>query len=161
MALNSRAFRDALGHFATGIAVVSATPAEGVAMGLTINSFASVSLEPPLVLWSLDRGSDRFQPLMQVDRFGINILGQEHRDLSHRLSRKGQSGLSPDEIITGPNGVTLVRSAIASFECEVFQRIDAGDHVIFLGRVLGCDQVAHEEPLLYFRGAYRSLAAKV
>jgi flavin reductase (DIM6/NTAB) family NADH-FMN oxidoreductase RutF len=160
MALDSRAFRDALGHFATGVAVVSVTNSEGGAMGLTINSFASVSLEPPLVLWSLDRGSDRFQALMKVDQFGINILGQEHKDLSHRLSRKGQSGLAPEELVSGPNGVTLVRSAIASFECDVFQRVDAGDHVIFIGRVLGCAQAAHEEPLVYFRGAYRSLAAK-
>jgi flavin reductase (DIM6/NTAB) family NADH-FMN oxidoreductase RutF len=158
MALNSRAFRDALGHFATGVAVVSARVDGGAPVGLTINSFASVSLEPPLILWSLDRGSDRFRAFMQVDRFGISILGGAHQELSRRLARKGQSALEEAEIATGENGVVLLRSAIASFECEVFQRIEAGDHVIFISHVLSCAQAAHEEPLVYYRGAYRALS---
>ena len=160
MVLNSRAFRDALGHFATGVAVVSATPEGGAPVGLTLNSFSSVSLEPPLILWSLDRGSDRFKSFMQVDRFGINVLGGVHQDLSRRLARKGQSALEADEVMTGQHGVVLLRSAIASFECDVFQRIEAGDHVIFIGHVRSCAQADHEEPLVYFRGAYRSLAPK-
>jgi flavin reductase (DIM6/NTAB) family NADH-FMN oxidoreductase RutF len=161
MALNSRAFRDALGHFATGVAVVSATPDGGAPVGLTINSFTSVSLEPPLILWSLDRGSDRFSAFMGVDRFGIGILGGVHQELSRRLARKGQSALEQAEIATGENGVVLLRSAIASFECEVFQRIEAGDHVVLIGHVLSCAQAAHEEPLVYYRGAYRALAPRV
>lgn len=159
MTLNSRAFRDALGHFATGVAVISARSAEAGTIGLTINSFASVSLEPPLVLWSLDRGSDRFPLLMQVPGFGINVLGQEGQDLSRRLARKGQSALAADEVADGPNGQPLLRQAIATFECAVEQRIDAGDHVIFLGRVLGCSHAGHDAPLLYYRGGYRALAA--
>ncbi len=159
MTLNSRAFRDALGHFATGVAVVSARTASGETIGLTINSFASVSLDPPLVLWSLDRGSDRFPLLMAVEGFGLGFLGQDGRDVSRRLSRKGQFSLAPDEVSAGTSGIPVLRSAIASFECAVEQRIEAGDHVIFLGRVLTCTHVGHEDPLLYYRGAYRALAA--
>jgi flavin reductase (DIM6/NTAB) family NADH-FMN oxidoreductase RutF len=159
MTLNSRAFRDALGHFATGVAVISARAGDAGTVGLTINSFASVSLDPPLVLWSLDRGSDRFPLLMQVGQFGISMLGQDDRDLSRRLSRKGQFALNADELVDGPNGVPVLRTAIATFECAVEQRIDAGDHVIFLGRVLGCSHAGHEAPLLYYRGAYRALSA--
>ncbi|MFN9161957.1 MAG: flavin reductase family protein [Alphaproteobacteria bacterium] len=160
MTLNSRAFRDALGHFATGVAVISARAGDAGTIGLTINSFASVSLDPPLVLWSLDRGSDRYPPLMQVSRFGIGVLGREGEDLSRRLARKGQFALGKDEVADGPNGVPLLRKAIAAFECEVEQRIDAGDHVIFLARVLSCSHAGHEAPLLYYRGAYRALAAR-
>ena len=160
MTLNSRAFRDALGHFATGVAVISARTGDTGTIGLTINSFASVSLDPPLVLWSLDRGSDRYPPLMQVARFGIGVLGQDGMDLSRRLARKGQYALGNHEVADGPNGVPLLRSAIAGFECEVEQRIDAGDHVIFLARVLHCSHASHEAPLLYYRGAYRALAPR-
>jgi flavin reductase (DIM6/NTAB) family NADH-FMN oxidoreductase RutF len=157
MTLNSRAFRDALGHFATGVAVISVRDPAGHPVGLTINSFASVSLDPPLILWSLDRGSDRFPLLMQVGAFCVNVLGQGERELSRRLARKGQSALLPEEIVDGTHGSPVLKQAIATFECAVHQRVDAGDHVIFLGRVEQCAHVGHEAPLLYYRGAYRGL----
>jgi flavin reductase (DIM6/NTAB) family NADH-FMN oxidoreductase RutF len=160
MTLNSRGFRDALGHFATGVAVISATGPDGAAIGVTINSFASVSLDPPLVLWSLDKSSDRFRVLMQVENFGVNLLGQAEMDISRRLSRKGESVLGDDEMRKGHHGVPMLKHAIASLECAVHERIEAGDHVIFIGRVLHSAHDSHEQPLLYYRGAYRSLAPK-
>jgi len=160
MSLNSREFRDALGHFATGVAVISAFKADGETLGVTVNSFASVSLDPPLILWSLDKGSDRFAPLMQVDRFAVNILGQGEQEMSRRLSRKGQSALHPDEFSKSTHGVPVLRHAAAIFECVVHEKIEAGDHVIFIGRVLACSHNSHETPLLYYRGAYRVLGQK-
>lgn len=160
MSLNSREFRDALGHFATGVAVISAFTPDGNTMGLTVNSFASVSLDPPLILWSLDKGSDRFGALMQVERFAVNILGQGEQELSRRLSRKGQSALQPEEFRTGAHGVPLLHHAAATFECNVHEKIEAGDHVIFIGRVLASSHNSHETPLLYYRGAYRALGPK-
>ncbi|MEQ1756063.1 MAG: flavin reductase family protein [Micropepsaceae bacterium] len=158
MTLNSRGFRDALGHFATGVAVVSAMGPNGLPLGLTVNSFASVSLDPPLVLWSLDRASDRFAALMQVEHFGANILAQAERELSKRLSRKGEYALQGDEVRMGHHGVPMLQNAIASFECMVHQKVEAGDHVIFIGRVLEFTHKGHEEPLVYYRGGYRELA---
>ena len=136
MTLNSRGFRDALGHFATGVAVISAATPDGEAIGVTVNSFASVSLEPPLVLWSLDKSSDRFRILMQVENFGVNMLGEAGSEISRRLSRKGDSALHGEEIRKGQHAIPMLKHAIASFECAAHERIEAGDHVIFIGRVL-------------------------
>lgn len=157
MSQDSRAFRDALGHFATGVAVVTAT-GEGGVLGLTINSFASVSLEPPLILWSLDKASDRFGALMAVNRFAVNMLGGEARELAQLLARKGQSGLGGETLRTSALGLPLLACAIAHFECSVEHRYDGGDHVIFVGRVLDFDHKSHSDPLIYYRGRYRALS---
>ena len=158
MSLNSRAFRDALGHFATGVAVVTARAADGEALGLTINSFASVSLDPPLVLWSLDKSSDRFRALMQIKHYTVNILGGQQQTLAHRLSRKGESGLEGEALRKGPHGTPILECAIAHFECHIEARHDAGDHVIFVGRVLDFGHTGHGHPLVYYRGYYRELS---
>lgn len=160
MTLNSRGFRDALGHFATGVGVITASGPGGEPIGVTINSFASVSLDPPLVLWSLDKSSDRFRVLMQASHFGVNLLGQAEMEISRRLSRKGESALQVSEVRHGHHGVPMLKHAIASFECAVHERVEAGDHVIFIGHVLHCQHDSHEDPLLYYRGAYRGLAPK-
>jgi flavin reductase (DIM6/NTAB) family NADH-FMN oxidoreductase RutF len=157
MSQDSRAFRDALGHFATGVAIITA-PGEGGGLGLTVNSFASVSLAPPLILWSLDKGSDRFGPLMAVTHFAVNMLGGEARDLAQRLSRKGQSGLAGEAVRLSARGVPLLGCAIAHFECSVEARHEGGDHVIFVGRVLDFDHKSHSDPLIYYRGRYRALS---
>ena len=157
MSHDPRAFRDALGHFATGVAVVTAVGEAG-ALGLTINSFASVSLDPPLILWSLDKGSDRFFQLMKVQHFAVNMLGGEARDLAQRLSRKGQSSLLGEAVETSPRGVPLLTRAIAHFECAAEHRYEGGDHVIFVGRVLSFDHKSHSDPLIYYRGRYRALS---
>jgi flavin reductase (DIM6/NTAB) family NADH-FMN oxidoreductase RutF len=157
MSQDSRAFRDALGHFATGVAVVTAA-GPGGGMGLTINSFASVSLEPPLILWSLDKASDRFGALMAASHFAVNMLGGEARELAQRLSRKGQAGLGDEALRTSARGVPLLGRAIAHFECSVEHRYEGGDHVIFVGRVLAFDHTSHGDPLIYYRGRYRALS---
>jgi flavin reductase (DIM6/NTAB) family NADH-FMN oxidoreductase RutF len=157
MSHNSRAFRDALGHFATGVAIVTATGEAG-ALGLTINSFASVSLDPPLILWSLDKASDRFAALMKVQHFAVNMLAGDARDLAQRLARKGAAGLDGAKVRTGAHGVPLLENAIAHFECSVEHRYEGGDHMIFVGRVLAFDHRSHSDPLIYYRGRYRALS---
>ncbi len=157
MSQDSRAFRDALGHFATGVAVVSARGA-AAPFGLTINSFASVSLDPPLILWSLDRASDRFAAMMAVAHFAVNMLGAQSRDLAQRLARKGASSLGEANVRTGKHGTPLLEEAIAHFECSVEHRYDGGDHVILVGRVLAHDHRSHSDPLIYYRGRYRALS---
>ncbi len=157
MSQDSRAFRDALGHFATGVAVVSAAGEAGP-LGLTINSFASVSLEPPLILWSLDKGSDRFAALMKASHFAVNMLGGEARELAQLLACKGQSGLGGETVRMSARGLPLLACAIAHFECSVEHRYEGGDHVIFVGRVLAFDHTSHSDPLIYYRGRYRALS---
>jgi 4-hydroxyphenylacetate 3-hydroxylase, reductase component len=158
MSLDSRAFRDALGQFATGVAVVTARTKAGEAVGLTINSFASVSLDPPLVLWSLDRASDRFQLFMQADHFAVNVLSDECNALSQRLSRKGERSLDGEPLAKGEHDLPVLKRALSHFECSVEARHDGGDHVIFIGRVLKFGHHPERKPLLYYRGRYRALS---
>lgn len=158
MSQDSRAFRDALGRFATGVAVVTVKTGEGETVGLTINSFSSVSLDPPLVLWSLDRNSDRFDAFMAADHFAVNVLSDECLALSQRLSRKGERSLADEPFIDGAFDQALLNRAIAHFECRIEARHPGGDHVIFVGRVLSFSHTASGRPLLYYRGCYRGLA---
>lgn len=158
MSQDSRALRDALGQFATGVAIVTVKTPQGETIGLTVNSFASVSLEPPLILWSLDRSSDRFDAFMAADRFAVNILSDECLGLSQRLARKGERNLLDEPAMTGEHDQALLNRALAHFECRVEARHEAGDHIIFVGRVLSFRHVRAGRPLLFYRGRYRGLA---
>lgn len=156
---DSRRLRNALGCFTTGVCVVTTDGGALGAVGLTINSFASVSLEPPLILWSLDRASDRLAVFETVTHFGINVLSHEAVEISHRLARKGEHKLGADEVARlGAGGVPVLKNAHAHFECEVVTKHDGGDHIIFVGKVIefAYDEACH--PLVYYRGRYRGLA---
>lgn len=158
MSEHLRSFRDALGHFATGVAIITIKGPDGAPIGLTVNSFASVSLDPPLVLWSLDRMSDRFDAFMRAEHYAVNILGDANQALSRRLSRKGEFTLDGEPLRTGAHGVPILSCAIAGFECRIEQRHEGGDHIIFVGRVLDYAHTSHGRPLVYYRGRYRVLA---
>ncbi|MBI1239313.1 MAG: flavin reductase [Alphaproteobacteria bacterium] len=159
MSLDARAFRDALGAFATGVCVVSAQGPDGP-FGVTINSFASVSLVPPLVLFSLDRGSDTLDLFTKSEGFTISVMQGVHRALTMRLARKGDHALDAASIASeGPYGARIA-DAHSWFVCEHHTTVDGGDHVIFLGRVVEFGvETKVTEPLLYYRGRFRALAA--
>src|SRR6185503_14640333 len=149
---DSRAFRNALGHFATGVCVVTTLGPDGEMVGVTVNSFASVSLDPPLVLWSLDRVSDRFATFMAAEHFCINVLDAGAQHLSHRLSRKGERSVAEEPCAKGMTELPILKDALAHFECKVEARHDGGDHVIFVGRVVSFDHKTDGDPLLFYRG---------
>ena len=156
-AFSSRQLRDALGCFATGITVVTAHPEGYQPIGLTVNSFASVSLDPPLVLWSLDRNSENVTPFLQSDHFGVNILEAGQADISGRFATRGRHNMAPDEFETWKTGAPILVETLAQFDCKVFKKFEGGDHMIFLGEVV---QIASGQgnPLLYAAGDYRQLA---
>jgi flavin reductase (DIM6/NTAB) family NADH-FMN oxidoreductase RutF len=154
----ARALRNSLGMFATGVCVVTAKTPTGEPMGLTINSFSSVSLNPPLILWSLDKGSDTMPVFESAAAFTVNILGEHGKDMSQRLSRKGQHGLGEGEWRAGATGAPVLNDAIAHFDCVVSARHDGGDHVILVGEVKAHAHKDGVHPLLYYRGRYRELA---
>lgn len=155
MSFDTRDFRRALGRFATGICVVTAGEAAG-ATAVTVNSFASVSLDPPLVLWSLDRGSDRMARFGSAGRFVISVLGAGTEALSTRYASKGGGTVLPEDTAPTASGIPAIAGALATFECTLERALDGGDHVIFLGRV---ERFAWRDgaPLLYFGGAYAAL----
>jgi flavin reductase (DIM6/NTAB) family NADH-FMN oxidoreductase RutF len=157
MSIDGRQLRNALGHFATGVCIVTAATESGP-IGLTINSFASVSLDPPLVLWSLDRASDRAEAFHIIDRFAINVLPEDMKELSTRLATKGAHAVPDDVLVKEPHGVPVIAGALARFVCRIETRHDGGDHVIVVGRVEEFTHVHEGRPLVYYRGAYRALA---
>lgn len=155
---DSAAFRSACGQFATGVAIVTARPAGGKPIGLTINSFSSVSLDPPLVLFCLGRDAQCLPGFEAADGFVLHFLGKEQQDMSARFAAPDCDrfdGLDWQEGACGP----VLTGALARLDCRRHALMDGGDHVILLGRVEAVsvpDEAA--APLLYFRGAYRSLA---
>jgi len=166
MDFDIRAYREALGCFPTGVAVVTAVgPAADAAnskkrspVGITVNSFTSVSLDPPLVLWCMDRKSSRHALFGNAPHFTVNILGTEHRAVSARLARPGEHSLDGIALIETQLGPPALADSLAVFECVREQAMEAGDHTILLGRVLRFSRPSKSAPLVYFSGKYSALA---
>lgn len=154
-----RAFRQALGHFATGVAIVTARTSQGESVGMTMSSFNSVSLDPPLVLFSVAKSAYSLPAMQQARGFGINILSQDQQHLSNRFARALDDKWQDVDHTPGAHDAPLISGAIAHFECEPFARHDGGDHEIFLARVLRFSAPGLGDPLIFFRGRYHALAS--
>lgn len=152
-----REFRHSLGQFATGIAVVTAHAADGEHLGMTVNSFSSLSLDPPLVLFSLMRGSGGLARLLAADGFAINVLGAGQRELSDLFARPQDGRWDKVAHRPGHAMAPLLEGALAHFECGHHCQYEGGDHVIVVGRVLRFTYDPAPPPLLYFRGRYHGV----
>ncbi len=159
MDLDGREFRNALGRFATGVCLITAVNEHGEPLALTANSFSSVSLDPPLVLWSLQNNSDVFDVYAGARHYAINVLAGNQQELSSRYARKGDHVLEPEHFTPGENGgAPLINDALVSFECSLDATHAGGDHLIIVGRVDAMRVRPEGEPLLFYSGAYRALA---
>ncbi|NRA42030.1 MAG: flavin reductase [Pseudomonadales bacterium] len=157
MSLDPREFRNALGRFATGVCVIT-FEVDGKPYGMTANSFSSVSLDPALVLWSIQKDSECAPMFEQISHYGINILTSEQQDVSNQYAKKGEHDLLPGTYRQGSTGAFVLKQAMTSFECEIDQRIDAGDHIILLSKVHEMhNDPADRQPLLFFAGKYREV----
>ena len=154
---DSRALRNALGRYATGIAVVTAMSPDHQPVGLTINSFAAVSLEPPLVLWSLDNNSHNLAAFTTASHHAINVLAADQEALSQRFATWPVDRFSGLAWQPGEGGAPVLPGGCAHFEVINEQQILAGDHTIFIGRVVRLSEHAERPPLLFFGGSYRHL----
>ncbi|MBI1330513.1 MAG: flavin reductase [Alphaproteobacteria bacterium] len=157
MSFDTRSFRDALGCFPTGVAVVTCAGTDAH-IGITVNSFASVSLDPPLVLWCLDKKSDRFTAFTNAAGYTISLLGTVHRDVSSRLAKRGEHSLEGIELLDTELGPPALADSLAAFECKAHAVHDAGDHAILIGQVQRITRHDAGAPLVYFRGGYGALA---
>lgn len=157
MPFDQKLYRSALGSFATGVTIVTAKDTNGQGHGLTVNSFTSVSLDPPLVLWCLGNKSDSYDLFSGSDHYAINVLASGQGDLAMRFAGKGDQQFGVDEAISLATGAPVLEQAIAVFDCKVVQRIEAGDHLILIGETQAFE-TRPESGLAYFRGTFGDTA---
>jgi flavin reductase (DIM6/NTAB) family NADH-FMN oxidoreductase RutF len=150
-------FRKALGAFATGVTVITALGPRDEPVGFTANSFNSVSLEPPLVLFSLDKQASILGAFLSARHFAVNVLREDQRALSERFAARQEDRFEGIAFETWETGCPILPDTLASFECDYRYSYDVGDHVIFVGEVKRMEQRAAGGPLLYFGGAYRRI----
>ncbi len=155
--VTSEEFRRACGRFATGITIASVLDAAGAPHGLTVNSFTSVSLDPPLILICLGHAVTMIDAFRASRYFGINVLADHQQALSDRFARKGFDRFDGLGWYRGESGVPLLEGVLATIECRLHQRFTSGDHDIFVGEMIRV-QTAEGEPLVYYSSRYRRLA---
>ena len=151
---SSSEFRHALGMFATGVTIITARALDGRLIGLTASSFNSVSLAPPLVLWSLSRAAGSLVALSTGSHYAINILAADQKALAERFASMEKDRWAGVEFTQGTGGAPLLAGAVATFECFNRSRYDEGDHVIFVGEVEHCSHREGASPLLFHGGKF-------
>jgi flavin reductase (DIM6/NTAB) family NADH-FMN oxidoreductase RutF len=149
-----RDYRLALGQFATGVTVVTTRTPDGRNAGVTVNSFASVSLDPPLILWSLSREAQSFNEFVNATHFAVNVLEARQHHLSRHFATRGADKFTGIDFLHGPLHLPILKGIIAHFICRKVRQHDGGDHVIFIGEV---EEYKYNtgEPLVFHSGRYR------
>ena len=146
-------FRHLLGHFATGVTIITLTGRDGQLAGMTASSLASVSLQPPLVSVCIDRTAEIHPLMLDADRWMVNVLSEHQEALSRRFAEPSSDRFDGVGYTASPGGLVLIDGALAHLECVPEAHHEAGDHTLFIGRVVG--GTAHPgRPLLYYRGGY-------
>lgn len=153
MSIDQAALRSALGQFSTGVCVVCANDSNGQLSGMTINSFASVSLEPALILWSIQNDSQCFDLFTKAENFTISVLSDQQQELSNYYATPGNQTVLAEHL----NEQLTIKGAIASFHCKAYNTVAGGDHEIIIGEVEAVTQT-EGKPLLFFGGAYQAIA---
>lgn len=154
--IDPKDFRRALGNFATGVTIMTAQNAAGERVGVTANSFNSVSLDPALILWSIDKNSSSFKVFEEATHFAVNILAASQIDLSNKFARRNEDKFAGVEFDLGAGQSILFKQCAANFECEKFNIVEGGDHWIIIGRVVKLHDHGRS-PLLYHQGAYSAV----
>lgn len=159
MSFNPRTFRNALGCFPTGVTVVTTLSGNALPVGVTISSFTSLSLAPPLVLFCLDEQNSELEAFLQNGHFSINVLREEQRELSLRFASRQEDKWQGVAYEIWSSGVPILSDCLANFECSLADVHSGGDHRIFVGRVERMHHAATGRPLVYWRGNYAKLTA--
>ena len=156
--MDSDTFRSVLGRFATGVTILTARDSSGTDHGMTVSAFCSLSLEPPLVLFCIDHAASMYGLLTgdPPPACGISILSSDQEACSRRFADETEQRFDGIAYSRGERGVVLLDDALAHLECTILQRLDAGDHTVFIAR-LDRAEPRHGQPLLYYRGGYAQL----
>lgn len=158
--VDPKAFRNALGQFATGVTVVTTLDKAGNKLGMTANSFSSVSLDPMLVLWSVARTSTSYQEFVEAEKFAIHILNANQKDVSNQFASNCEDRFNGVEHSDGIDGVPILNDYSAVFQCTTEHTYDGGDHIIIVGRVTDFDN-REQPPLIFHSGKYADLDMQV
>ncbi|MGE7623764.1 flavin reductase family protein [Viridibacillus sp. NPDC096237] len=150
MSEHQQAFRKALGNYPTGVTVVTTFNENHEPMGLTVNSFASVSLDPLLILWSIDKKSKSYNEFMKTKKFAVNILASDQQELCNLFSSKVENRFSQCIWQESVQRLPILDDTLSVLECETVQQVDAGDHTVIIGHVINIENT-EKEPLLYHR----------
>ena len=154
-----KAYRNALGGFGTGVALVAARDAEGRAHGMIINSLTSVSLHPPIMLWCLANASHAFSVFTSAPAFSLNILRSDDHEIAQRFSRRGDRIIPPEQVCTMDTGAPVLLEALASLDCRMRLRQPMGDHEVIYGDVISYRAQAGADALGFFRGRFVKLTS--
>jgi len=158
MSIDRIELRNAFGQFATGVTVITTNPEGYEPLGMTVNSFSSLSLEPALLLWSIQNDSECLAAFNAADTYAVNVLADSGEELSRFYAQKGDHALREADYHLGEAGCPVLNACLTSFECAIEERVDGGDHTILIGRVLAFNAKPDLKPLVFFGGQYQSLA---
>ncbi|MBF6561076.1 MAG: flavin reductase family protein [Candidatus Binataceae bacterium] len=156
MPIEKNELRRVMGHFATGVTIITTVNKEGQIHGFTANAFTSVSLEPPLLLISVDKKAESWPAFEESRIFTVNILADSQEALSRKFAVSGGNKFEGVAYRIGANRAPIIEGALAYIECTLWAVYDGGDHTVFLGEIQQAE-VREERPLLFFRGGYRAL----
>ncbi|WP_342527924.1 flavin reductase family protein [Chryseomicrobium sp. FSL W7-1435] len=143
-------FKQAMGNYPTGVTVVTAQDTDGNPIGMTVNSFASVSIDPLLILWSIDKNAFYFDAFTKATSFNVNILAADQGDLCMLFASRVEDRFGKCEWHPGENGLAVLKGTASQLECTVYKTVDAGDHMILIGEVTSIHN-EEKEPLLYHK----------
>ncbi len=160
-AFDARQFRDAVGWFTTGVTVITTRAASGAPVGITANSFSSVSLDPPLVQFGLDRRALSLPAFRSFGHFAVSILAEDQQGLSSRFAKPGGDKWRDIDFEVWGSGCPVLRGVLAALDCRTEAVHEGGDHLVFIGRVLRLEARRHGRPLLFSRGAYHALGDRL
>ena len=152
--IDPRHFRNILGHYPTGVSVVTSVDNDGLPVGMSVGSFTSVSLDPPLVAFLPAMSSSTWPKIKATAKFGVNILADNQHDLCAGFAKSGGAKFSGVSHRLSANGTPVIDGIAAWIECELYAVYEAGDHEIALGRVIALSAHADKKPLLVFKGGY-------
>jgi flavin reductase (DIM6/NTAB) family NADH-FMN oxidoreductase RutF len=155
MPIDDAQFKLAMSHFASGVTVVT-TEHEGKPFGMTVAAFSSLSLHPPLVLVCIEKTVKTHDAIAGAGTFGVSILSSKQADISNRFASRAEDKFAGTEVVRGELGVPLIGGAITRLACKVTEKLEGGDHTIFVGEVVDAN-TEEGEPLVYFRSGYREI----
>lgn len=150
-------FRDIMGNYPTGVTIVTAVTEDGTPVGLTVNSFASVSLDPQLLLWSIDHKVSSIKAFTSGGKFAVHVLAGEQQEVCGTFASRVEDRFAACEWEMSDNGLPIIKDTFGVFECETFQTVEAGDHTIIIGKVIDLQIDKEKEPMLYHRRVFGSV----